>query len=70
MSAVPLDPDSPRGRELAEQLTQVFAEVRLAIAERQSKPPKPGTPAPSGPPTPRPRPSAPSQPAKSEGRAA
>ena len=67
MSAAPLDPTSTRGAELAAELTQVFAEVRLAIAARQSKPPKPGTPAPGGPPRPRPTPK-PSQPAKSARR--
>jgi hypothetical protein len=32
----PLDPDSEKGREVAERLTQIFAEVRLAIAEREA----------------------------------
>ncbi len=66
MSAVmPLDPDSPRGQALAEELTQVFAEVRLAIARRaQSKPPKQGTPTPSRPPAQPKRPAAPAQPKK------
>lgn len=66
MSAVvPLDPDSPRGRALAEELTQVFAEVRLAIARRQlSKPPKQGTPTPSRPPRQPTRPAAPKPPKK------
>lgn len=50
MSTVPLDPASPRGIELTAQLTQIFAEVRLAIWKRgQSKPPKQGTPPPARP---------------------
>jgi hypothetical protein len=66
MSAVvPLDPDSPRGMELAERLTQVFAQVRLAIAARsQSRPPKQGTPAPSPTPKPKPAPTHPKPPKK------
>jgi hypothetical protein len=32
---VPLDPDSARGRETADRLSQVLAEVRVAIAERE-----------------------------------
>jgi hypothetical protein len=31
----PLPPDSAKGREVTENLSQVFAEVRLAIAERK-----------------------------------
>jgi hypothetical protein len=68
MSA-PLDPASARGAELADRLTQVFAEVRLAIWER-SKPPKTGTPAPSAPPRPKPKPVGPAKPNKAQGRAA
>ncbi len=33
---VPLDPDSPKGRETAARLTDIFARVRLAIAERRT----------------------------------
>jgi hypothetical protein len=32
----PLDPDSPRGRAAQERITQVFAEVALAIAQRKA----------------------------------
>lgn len=32
----PLDPDSPKGRETVARLTEVFARVRLAIAERKA----------------------------------
>jgi hypothetical protein len=63
MTVVPLDPNSAKGRRIAEELTQVIAEVRLAIRER-SKPPKPGTPAPSAPPRPKPRPVRPVAPKK------
>jgi hypothetical protein len=62
MSAVPLDPASPRGLELAARLTQIFAEVRLAIADRQSKPPKKGTPAPAPAPRPAKQPRRPARP--------
>lgn len=30
----PLDPDSPKGREVAERLTQVLAEIRLELARK------------------------------------
>lgn len=33
----PLDPNSPRGQETTERLSQVFAEIRLAIAERKQR---------------------------------
>lgn len=32
---VPLDPDSPAGRECAERLSAVLAEIRVAIAARE-----------------------------------
>lgn len=32
----PLDPDSPKGREVAERLSEVLADVRLGIAEREA----------------------------------
>lgn len=32
----PLDPDSEKGREVAERLTQVLAEIRVAIAARKA----------------------------------
>lgn len=63
MTVIALDPNSPKGRHLAEELTQVIAEVRLAIRER-SKPPKQGTPTPSRPPKSPPRPSRPAKPSK------
>lgn len=66
----PLDPTSDRGIELAERLTEVFAQVRLAIESRRSKPPKPGTPTPSAPPRPKPKPVGPAKPNKATGRAA
>lgn len=34
---VPLDPDSPKGREVAERLTELLAEFRLAIAARERR---------------------------------
>lgn len=70
MSVAPLDPDSPRGIELTGRLTEVFAQVRLAIEARRSKPPKTGTPAPSAPSRPKPKPVGPAKPNKSTGRAA
>jgi hypothetical protein len=63
MTVIPLDPNTAKGRLIAEELTQVIAEVRLAIRER-SKPPRPGTPVPSAPPRPKPRPVGPAQPKK------
>lgn len=66
----PLDPTSPRGIELTERLTEVFAQVRLAIEARRSKPPKTGTPTPGAPPRPRPKPVGPAKPNKATGRAA
>lgn len=74
MTVVPLDPSSARGVQVAEQLTQVLAEVRLAIAARsRSKPPKEGTPTPDRPkPKPGNAPTGPKPPKKAshQGRAA
>lgn len=66
----PLDPTSDRGIELTERLTEVFAQVRLAIEARRSSKPKPGTPAPSPSPRPKPKPVGPAKPSKATGRAA
>lgn len=33
----PLDPDSPRGRQVAAELTTMLAEISLAIAERKRR---------------------------------
>jgi hypothetical protein len=33
----PLDPNSTKGRETAERLTQVLAEIRVAIAARRAR---------------------------------
>ncbi|MGW4467512.1 hypothetical protein [Micromonospora sp. NPDC004704] len=33
----PLDPTSPKGVEVAERLTEVFAQIRLRIAERKRR---------------------------------
>lgn len=33
----PLDPDSPAGRRLAEELSQVLAEIQVAIWQRQQQ---------------------------------
>lgn len=63
MSVIPLDPNSAKGRLIADELSQVIAEVRLAIRER-SKPAKPGSVPPSRPPKTKPRPVAPVQPKK------
>jgi hypothetical protein len=63
MTVIPLDPNTAKGRLIAEELTQVIAEVRLAIRER-SKPPPAGTPVPSAPPRPKPTPIRPVAPKK------
>lgn len=34
--ALPLDPDSPRGRQLREDLSEVFAQVQLNILAREA----------------------------------
>lgn len=34
---VPLDPDSPKGREVARRLTTVLVEIEQAIAERERR---------------------------------
>lgn len=31
----PLDPDSPKGREVAQRLTRILAEIKLEIAARK-----------------------------------
>lgn len=41
---VPLDPDSPEGRDLAERLTETLADLRLAIAEREREGAQQGQP--------------------------
>lgn len=35
VTITPLDPDSDKGREVAERLTQVLAEIRVRIEERR-----------------------------------
>lgn len=35
MSTEPLDPDSPKGRQIAAELTELLAEIQLAIASRR-----------------------------------
>jgi hypothetical protein len=35
LKITPLDPNSPKGREVAERLTETLADIRLAIAERE-----------------------------------
>lgn len=32
----PLDPDSPKGREVSERMSQILAEISLAIAKREA----------------------------------
>lgn len=34
---IPLDPDTPQGREVARRLTTVLAEIEQAIAERERR---------------------------------
>lgn len=36
-TVTPLDPDSPKGREVARRLTSVLTEIELAIAERERR---------------------------------
>lgn len=55
---VPLDPDSPKGIEVARRLTIALAKAYYGIQERRAAAPTP-TPRPSTPPTQPPRPTNP-----------
>lgn len=66
MSLPVLDPDTALGREVAADLSQTLAEIRLAVQNRarQSDPPKPGSPPASPPPTQPQRPTGPGRTAR------
>jgi hypothetical protein len=36
VEVTPLDPDSDKGREVADRLSQVLAEIRVSIEEREA----------------------------------